>query len=205
MKLDLNTAKVNYNLHYSEEFEINDLEERRLFINSKIDESILDTIAYHILRYNRMDKGLKTDERKPIILYINSPGGQLCSGYGLIDVILNSITPVYTVNQAMCASMAFLIFLAGHKRYSMPRSEFLMHDGSSMGWDSMAKLKDRMEFETIQLEEMTKEYIMSRTTIDKNLYDEKYRVEWYMLPKEAKQYNICEYIVGEDCSMDEIL
>ena len=59
MKLDLNAAKVNYNLHYSEEFEINDLEERRLFINSEIDESILDTIVYHILRYNRMDKGLK--------------------------------------------------------------------------------------------------------------------------------------------------
>lgn len=193
------------NLTYLEKYEVEDLEERRLFINSEIDENIIDSAVYHILRYNRLDKGLKPEERKPIYLFINSPGGSVCDGYGLIDVIQSSITPVYTINQALCASMGFLIFLAGHKRYSMKRSEFLMHDGSTAGWDSTAKMKDRMDFETKQLEQMTKEYIMSRTNIDNDLYDAKYRVEWYMLPNEAKQHGILDYIVGVDCTIDEIL
>lgn len=203
--INLQEAKVNYNLHYSEAFEIEDLEQRRLFINSEIDDSVFDTIVYHILRYNRIDKGLPREQRSPILLYINTAGGSVCAGYGVIDVILNSETPVYTINQALCASMGFLIFLAGHKRFSMPRSEFLMHDGSSFGYDSIAKLKDRMEFETIQLEEMTKKYVIERTAINEKLYEEKYRIEWYMLPQEAKKYGICDFIVGEDCSLNEIL
>lgn len=197
--------KKTMNISYPDVYEMEDLEERRLYINSGIDETIIDSMVYHILRYNREDKGLKPEERKPIYLYINSPGGSVCDGYGLIDVIQSSITPVYTINQALCASMGFLIFLAGHKRYSMLRSEFLMHDGSTAGWDSTAKMKDRMDFETKQLEQMTKEYIMSRTAIDNDLYDAKYRVEWYMLPNEAKQHGIVDYIVGVDCTIDEIL
>ena len=197
--------KKTMNISYPDVYEMEDLEERRLYINSGIDETIIDSMVYHILRYNREDKGLKPEERKPIYLYINSPGGSVCDGYGLIDVIQSSITPVYTINQALCASMGFLIFLAGHKRYSMLRSEFLMHDGSTAGWDSTAKMKDRMDFETKQLEQMTKEYIMSRTAIDNDLYDAKYRVEWYMLPNEAKQHGIVDYIVGLDCTIDEIL
>ena len=197
--------KKTMNISYPDVYEMEDLEERRLYINSSIDETIIDSMVYHILRYNREDKGLKPEERKPIYLYINSPGGSVCDGYGLIDVIQSSITPVYTINQALCASMGFLIFLAGHKRYSILRSEFLMHDGSTAGWDSTAKMKDRMDFETKQLEQMTKEYIMSRTAIDNDLYDAKYRVEWYMLPNEAKQHGIVDYIVGVDCTIDEIL
>lgn len=52
---------------------------------------------------------------------------------------------------------------------------------------------------------MTKEYIISRTSIDDSLYNEKYRVEWYMLPEEAKLHGICDYIVGKDCKLDEII
>jgi len=197
--------KEIYNYSWSDRFELEDLDERRLYINCSIDDSIIEAIVYHILRYNRLDKGIASEYRKPIIIYINSPGGSVCDGYGLIDAIQSSLTPVYTVNQALCASMGFLIFLAGHKRYSMKRSEFLMHDGSTAGWDSTAKMKDRMDFETNQLEQMTKEYIMSRTNISDALYNEKYRVEWYMLPTEAKQNGILDYIVGEDCTIDEII
>lgn len=197
--------KETYNYTYDDKFTIEDIEERRLYINSSIDEEIIDQIVYHILRFNRLDKGLSVQERKPIILYINSPGGSVCDGYGLIDCIQSSITPIYTVNQALAASMGFLIFLAGHRRYSMIHSEFLMHDGSTAGWDSTAKMKDRMDFETNQLEKMTKDYIMSRTNISNDLYDEKYRVEWYMLPSEAKKHGIVDYIVGKDCTLDEII
>lgn len=205
MKWNEKDVKKVVNLSYVEEFEIEDLNDRKLMLNSGVDETVIESLVYHILRYNKLDKGIPREERKPIILYINSPGGSVCDGYGLVDAILDSETPVYTVNQAMCASMGFLIFIAGEKRFSMRHSEFLMHDGSTAGWDSTAKMKDRMEFETSQLEKMTKEYIISRTSINEELYNEKYRVEWYMLPQEAKEHGICTHIVGIDCTMDEII
>lgn len=123
----------------------------------------------------------------------------------MIDAIRLSKTPVYTVNLALAASMGFLIFIAGHKRYSMPHAEFLMHDGSTMGYDSTAKMRDRMEFETVELEQETRRYIMSRTKIDEALYNEKYRVEWYFLPEKAKEIGATDYILGQDCELDEII
>ena len=197
-------AKEVFNYCYLDRFDIEDLEERKIYINQEIDSDVIDGAVYHILRYNKLDKGIPKEERKPIFLYINSPGGSVVDGYGLIDAILSSETPVYTINQALCASMGFLIFIAGHKRFSMQHSEFLMHDGSTFGWDSTAKMKDRMDFETKELEQMTKRYIISHTNIDEKLYDEKYRVEWYFLPALAKEIGVVDYIVGQDCSINEI-
>lgn len=194
-----------YNYCYEDKFEMEDVEDRRITINSTIDEFIIDTAVNHILRYNRLDKDIPVNERKPIRIYINSPGGSVTDGYALIDAIRLSKTPVYTINLALAASMGFLIFIAGHKRYSMPHAEFLMHDGSTMGFDSTAKMRDRMEFETIELENETKEYIMNCTNIDEKLYNEKYRCEWYFLPKRAKEIGATDYIIGEDVDLDEVL
>lgn len=168
-------AKRIINLGFGDEYEIEDLEKRRLYLNSDIDEGIIDSMVYHIMRFNREDKeaGVALENRRPILLYLNTPGGSLVDGYGLVDVIKCSKTPVYTINQALCASMGFLIYIAGHKRYSMPRAEFLMHDGSTMSWGSSAKVQDRMTFEKEQIEAMTKKYVLEQTKIDEKLYDEK--------------------------------
>lgn len=193
------------NLCMEDTFDIEDLEGRRLYINGGIDEDVITSIVYQIMRFNRQDKGKPIEDRVPIKLYLNSPGGQVEEGYGLIDAILTSKTPVYTINQAMCASMGFLIFIAGDKRFSMPHSEFLMHDGQNFASGSTAKMKDRMDFELGELEDMTKEYIISKTKITEDLYKEKYRMEWYFLPRTAKQHGIVDFIVGEDCDIDEII
>jgi len=197
--------KELFNYCLEDKYNIEDLEGRRLYINYNIDSNIVDDIVYHIMRYNREDKGIEVSNRKPIILYINSNGGSVPDGYAVIDAIINSKTPVFTVNQGYCYSMGFLIFLAGHKRYSMPSATFLMHDGDTATWDSTAKAKDRMDFETNQVEVYTKSYILSRTKIDDKLYEEKYRVEWYFYPEEAKKYGVADYIVGVDCDINEVV
>ena len=199
-------ARKTMSISYTDVFDMEEIDKRHLAINGPIEDGgIFESVVYHIMRFNSQDKELPVEERKPIILYINSPGGSVTDGYGLIDAIITSKTPVYTVNQGICFSMGFLVFIAGHKRYSMPHAEFLMHDGSTAGWDSMAKMKDRMDFETKQLEKMTKDYITSHTKISDEMYDEKYRVEWYFLPEEAKEMGVVDYIVGKDCDIDVII
>lgn len=193
------------NVDYDDIFRDEDVSNRCLYISDDIDEGTVESIAYQIMRYNRIDIDVPKEKRVPIRLYINSRGGSVSDGFGIIDAILHSVTPVYTVNMAMCASMAFLIYIAGSRRFAMPHSQFLMHDGSTMGYDSVAKMKDRMDFETGQLEDMTKQYIMSRTSIDEEMYKRKYLCEWYFLPEEGKKVGAVDAIVGVDCALCDIL
>lgn len=194
---------INYCL--ADKDELYDRQHRRLYINSEINESIIDSLAYMIMKYNRDDIGKPIEKRDAIILYINSPGGSVTDGFGLIDIIIASKTPVYTVNQGICYSMGFLIFLAGQNRYAMKNSTFLCHDGSSFAFGSMSKLKDRLEFETGQMEKHIMDYILSRTIISEKLYKKNYKTEWYMYPEEAKQYEVVTHIVGEDCDIEAII
>ena len=194
-----------YNYSYSDRFDFEDLENRRIYINCDIDENVIDSAVYHIFRYNRLDRDIPAEERKPIIIYINTPGGIVTDGYCLIDAIRSSITPVYTVNIGTCYSMGFLIFSAGKKRYCMQSSTFLCHDGFSGAIDSMNKLRDRVEFETGEMEEYTMNYIIEQTKITKKQYTANKRKEWYFYPNEAKELGVTDCIVGVDCDIYEIL
>lgn len=73
--------KINevYNLTYDDKFSKLDLEARHLYLNTDIDECCISDIVYSIIYYNMIDKGVPKEERKPIIIYINSPGGAVLS------------------------------------------------------------------------------------------------------------------------------
>lgn len=194
---------INYCLQ--DEFDLADAEDRRLYLNGEIDEKVIDTLAYMILEYNREDEGKPVEERKPIRMYINSPGGYVYDGFGLCSVISSSMTPVYTINQALCASMGFMVYIAGQKRFSMPYSVFLLHEGETLDFGNTSKVEDRIEFEKHQLGKMIKEYVITNTNISEETYDKNYRREWYFLPSEGKQIGVVDHIVGEDCSIEDIL
>lgn len=72
--IDREISKV-YNYNYADKFDIEDNEQRRIYLNCEIDENIVDSAVYHILRYNRLDKDIPIEDRIPIKIYINSPGG----------------------------------------------------------------------------------------------------------------------------------
>lgn len=115
-----------------------------------------------------------------------------------------SKTPVFTINVGRAASMAFNIFIAGHKRYSMPNAWFLIHDGEIGSFDSAEKFFDRANFFGAT-QRNDKKYIVGHTGIDEELYDAKRREEWYLFPGDAKSLGIVDYIIGEDCDIDEIV
>lgn len=119
-------------------------------------------------------------------------------------MIMNSKTPVYTINLGYQYSMGFLIGLAGHKRFATHNAKFLMHDGSNFVYNSGAKAQDQMEFQK-KVEERIKQYIISRSNLTPEEYDSKLRVEWYLFADEAKQKGFVDYILGEDCDINEIV
>lgn len=185
-------------------FYLKDLKQRKLFLNSEIDQFTVADIVKHIMQINKEDKGLEPHERKPILLYITSNGGEVDSGFELIDVIMNSKTPVYTINLGYQYSMGFLIGLSGHKRFATRNAKFLMHDGSNFVYNSGAKAQDQMEFNR-KIESRIKQYVLSRSKVSEEEYDSKLRVEWYLFADEAKEKGFVDYIIGEDCDINEIV
>ncbi len=192
------------NCMMDELFYLQDLKQRKLFLNENITQFSVADIVKHIMQFNAEDKALSIEDRKPILLYVASNGGEVDSGFELIDVIQNSKTPVYTINLGYQYSMGFLIGLAGHKRFAMPTAKFLMHDGSNFVYNSGAKAQDQMKFQE-RVEERVKQYVLSRSNVTSEEYDGKLRVEWYLFADEAKEKGFVDCIIGTDCELDEII
>ena len=185
-------------------FWLRDLRQRKLFLNQDIEQCSVAEIVKHIMQMNAEDKDIPVELRQPILLYVVSNGGEVDSGFELIDAIMTSTTPVYTINLGYQYSMGFLIGLAGHKRFAMPNAKYLLHDGSNFVYNSGAKAQDQMEFQR-RVEERVKRYILSRSSLTEAEYDSKLRVEWYLFAEEAKQKGFVDCIIGRDCSMDDVI
>lgn len=194
--LDVNTI--------SEIFYLKDLQQRKMFLNGDISSDIVAEYVHNILQINADDKDIPPENRKPIIMYITSLGGELDAGFELIDVMLMSKTPIWCVNLGYQYSMAFLIGLAGSKRFASKTAKILIHDGTSQLGGSVSKVRDHMNF-VVRYEDRIKEYVLSRSTLTSEEYDQRYREEWYMFADEAKELGFVDYIIGVDCSIDGII
>ena len=185
-------------------FYLRDLKDRKLYFNEEITQYAVAEAVRHILFWNKEDYGRSPDERKPIRVFLVSNGGEVDSGFELIDVIRLSKTPVYTINLGYQYSMGFLIGLAGHKRYALPNAKFLLHDGTLLLYDSGSKARDRMRFQDA-IEDRIRDFIIEKTAITAEVYDDHLAKEWYMFADEAKKNGCVDYIIGEDCQLEDIL
>lgn len=183
--------------------------DRRLYLATTIDDAIYDfdmskatELVDAIIAYNREDKDLPVKGRKPIRLYINSPGGDVTDGFAIVGAIKTSKTPVYTVNIGQWSSMAFLIGITGHKRFSLPDMTFLMHDGSNFMIGSTSKVQDKMEFDRRYEKEVIRAHVLEHGKMSAEEYDRRVREEVYMLPTDALEYGFIDKIVK---SLDEII
>ena len=193
-----------------EEFGRNvELGERRLYLYGSIEAldyedkymylsvSMTSRIVENIFEINRADAGIPAEERDPIRLYINSPGGELTEGFALLEAIKLSKTPVYTINVGQWSSMAFLIGIAGHKRFSLPHMTFLLHEGSKFAGGSTNKVQDRIKFEERFDSEVIKTHVLKHSNMKSSDYDMLARVELYMLPEDALERGFIDEIVTD--------
>ena len=106
--------------------------ERKLYVDAEINPEMSQYILERIQFWNAEDEFDETpiEERIPIQVYINSPGGCLVSTLQIVDAIRNSKSPVYTIATGAAYSGGFFILLAGHKKMAYPNASFLFHEGS---------------------------------------------------------------------------
>lgn len=175
------------------------LERREIWCNQDIDESIIEW-TQQIMDWNRDDDALNlaSEDRIPIKIFINSNGGCLNSIMHFVTVIGLSKTPVVTVGMGKCYSSGGLLLMGGHKghRYIFKSTHALVHDGSSGAIGDTGKVLDNLEY-TKKLENETKEYILSHTTITLEDYDKNYRRDWWMDHNDILKYGLADQIITE--------
>jgi len=76
---------------------------------------------------------LDSVEKKDITLHINSPGGSVLHGLGMVDVMRYINSDVQTINTGMAASMGSILLSSGTKgkRASLNFSKVMIHQVSS--------------------------------------------------------------------------
>lgn len=99
------------------------LKERIIFVTGPVEDHMANLIVAQLLFLEA------EDPKKDIFMYINSPGGSVSAGLGIVDT-MNHIKPdVATVCVGLAASMGSIILSQGAKgkRSSLPNSEVMIH------------------------------------------------------------------------------
>lgn len=166
------------------------LEDRIIFLSTEVDDYVCNIIKAQLLY-------LEMESDKDIKIYIDSGGGSVYSGLGLLDVMDFVKPDIITVNTGLAASMAAVILCSGTKgkRKALKRSRTMIHQ--PLGYTGYAQATD-MEIEAKEINSLKKELyeIISDTT--GQVYDKVYKDserDYWMTAAEAKKYGMIDEII----------
>ncbi len=161
-----------------------------MFLGEQIDDHVANSVVAQLLHLE------SADPEKDISLYINSPGGSVTAGLGILDTMNFIKCDVSTICIGECASMAAVLLSAGTpgKRFCLPNSMVLIHQpsGGAQGQqteiaivaDFMLKTRQRLNKILADNTGQTLETIQLDTERDN-----------YMTAEEAKAYGLVDDII----------
>lgn len=145
-----------------------------------------------------------TDPSKDIWIYLNSPGGEISSGFGIYDTIRFIKPTVKIIVTGLAASIATVILLAAKKefRYALPNSRLLIHQplihGSVQGQASDIEIHAK---EILKIREKIAELYTAETGQPLDRVRRDIERDYWMTAKEALDYGLLSKIIA---SQDEV-
>jgi ATP-dependent Clp protease protease subunit len=99
------------------------LDRRTIFVSEGINSAVAKRVINQLLTMEFDKPGA------PINLFLNSPGGEVNSGFAIYDTIRFIKSDVRIINTGLCASIATIINIGAKKknRLSLPNCKFLIH------------------------------------------------------------------------------
>lgn len=174
---------------------------RYFYLGEDVSQSSVKEIIKGIREVNRYDdeqaEKVVGYEREPIELIVSTYGGSVYDGFGLVDVIGLSKTPVHTVGIGKMMSMGFIILAAGHHRSMTEMSTAMYHEIATGVWNKLEEIKRTAE-ECQRLQDMYDSYILKKTNILKEkLEDVKSRcLDWYISAEDCKKLGIVDEVLA---------
>ncbi len=166
------------------------LKDRIVFLGTPIDDAVANLVMAQLLHLE------SEDPEKDISLYINSPGGDVASGFAIYDTMQFIKPDVATTCMGQAASFAAVLLLAGArgKRYALPHSRVLLHQphGGAQGQavDIEIQAKEFTRYRQL-LDEIISEH--TGQTVDKVHADTDR--DFILTPESAKDYGIIDEVI----------
>ena len=166
------------------------LKERIIFLGSEIDDYVSSLIIAQLL-FLEAD-----DPEKEIFMYINSPGGIITSGFGIIDT-MNYIKPdIATICMGQAASMAAVLLSAGvkGKRSALENSRVMIHQplGGVQGQATDIEIHTK---EILYLRDKLNKILSKNTGNSVKTIEKDTNRDHFMSSEKAVKYGIIDQIV----------
>ncbi|MGL5915232.1 MAG: ATP-dependent Clp protease proteolytic subunit, partial [Culicoidibacterales bacterium] len=97
------------------------LKDRIIMLSGEVETNMANAIVAQLLFL------AAEDPKKPIHLYINSPGGSVTAGLAIYDTMKYIQPEVHTICLGIAASMGSFLLAAGDKRFALPNAEVMIH------------------------------------------------------------------------------
>ena len=166
------------------------LKERIIFLGFEIDDHVSSLIIAQLL-FLEAD-----DPEKEIFMYINSPGGIITSGFGILDT-MNYIKPdIATICMGQAASMAAVLLSAGAKgkRSALENSRVMIHQplGGVQGQATDIEIHTK---EILYLRDKLNKILSKNTGNSVKTIEKDTNRDHFMSSEKALKYGIIDQIV----------
>ena len=169
------------------------LKDRIIFLGEQVDATTASLVIAQLLFLE------SEDPEKEIFLYINSPGGSITDGMGIVDTMNYIKCPVSTICVGMAASMGAVLLASGEKgkRYATPNAEILIHQpliagGGLSGQTTEIKIHaDHM----VKTREKLNKLLSDRTGQSLETIQKDTERDNYMSAEEALKYGLIDGIM----------
>jgi len=166
------------------------LRERIVFLGQEVDDQIANLVAAQLLFLDADEPG------KDIYLYVNSPGGSAYAGMAIYDAMQYVRSDVSTVCLGMGMSAAAMILCGGApgKRFALPNSKIMIHQGSGGFRGSPADIQIAAR-EILDMTRRMAEIIARHSGEDVDQVVRDIDRDRFMTPEEAVAYGLVDAVM----------
>lgn len=165
------------------------LKERIIFVTGPISDHMANLVVAQLLFLEA------EDPKKDIFLYINSPGGSVTAGLGIVDTMHHIKPDVATVCVGLAASMGSIILSQGAKgkRFMLPNAEVMIHQpwGGAQGQASDIEISAR---HIIKTRERLNKMLAKATGKPLSQIEKDVDRDFFLDAEEAKKYGIIDTV-----------
>jgi len=167
------------------------LKDRVIMLGTPIDDQVANLIVAQLLHLE------SEDPEKDINIYINSPGGQVYAGMAIYDTMQYIKCDVSTICVGMAMSMGAILLLGGQKgkRYALPNSKIMIHQGSA-GFSGTPTDIDIQAREVLSLRKRMAEIISEHTGQSYEQVEKDIDRDRFMTSEEARAYGIIDQVLA---------
>ena len=168
------------------------LKNRIILLSGEIDDIQANTVVAELLYLDSLS-------HEDISIYINSPGGNVTSGFAIYDTMNFIKSDVSTICLGMAASMAAFLLSSGKegKRYALPNSEVMIHQPLGGASGQATEIKIAAEH-ILKTKKKLNEILAKNTGKSIKQIENDTDRDNYLTANDAKNYGLVDKILTTD-------